>query len=123
MNENLSWLSSSNEIDVKGELRNPIVDSGFKNYKGTDERYPSASFLLCGSASNVNNTKTDNPDCARSYNDDIFQLFGKAWSLFHLFQFISNKVNQLTFLSKLFCIYTVANGGSFSYQLTSCLIK
>ena len=49
MNDNLPWLSLSNEIEVKGELRNSIVDSGFKNNKGTDESYPSAYFLFCAS--------------------------------------------------------------------------
>ena len=46
MNDNLSWPSSSYEIEVEGELRNSIVDSGFKNNKGTNESYPSAHFLF-----------------------------------------------------------------------------
>ena len=53
MNDNLLWESLSNEIEVKGELGNSIVDSGFKNNKGTDEIYPSANFLFCDSRLNV----------------------------------------------------------------------
>ena len=46
MNDNFSRLSSSDEIEVKGEQRSSIVDSGFKNNKGTDESYPSAYILF-----------------------------------------------------------------------------
>ena len=47
-NDILSLRSSSNEIEVKRELRTTIFDSGFKNNKGTAESYPSAYFLFCG---------------------------------------------------------------------------
>ena len=47
MNDNFSWLSSSNEIEVIGELNNSIVDLDFKNNKGTNESYVSAYFLSC----------------------------------------------------------------------------
>ena len=46
MNDTLPWLSLSNEIEVKGELRNFIVR--LKNNKETDESYPTAYFLFCG---------------------------------------------------------------------------